>query len=92
MLFGGDAGHRLEPVRVVRRAVLDRPILQRAGDDVGARRIERLALRDGAPERAIRVASASLARCASSLKVSEPNSSAARLRAGGTLRPAVALQ
>ena len=35
VLLGGDAGHRLEPVRVVRRAVLDGPVLQRRGDDVG---------------------------------------------------------
>jgi hypothetical protein len=37
----------------VRGAVLDRPVFQRAGDDVADRRIERLALGDGAPERAI---------------------------------------
>ena len=45
-------GHRLEPVRVVRRAVLDGPVLQRARDDVGDVRVERLALGDGAAERA----------------------------------------
>ena len=38
VLLGGDAGHRLEPVRVVRGAVLDGPVLQRAGDGVGDRR------------------------------------------------------
>ena len=46
VLLGGDAGHRLEPVRVVGRAVLDGPVLQRAGDGVGDRRIERFAVRD----------------------------------------------
>ena len=55
VLLGGDAGHRLEPVGVVRGAVLDGPVLQRGGDDVGDRRVERLALRDGAPQRAIDV-------------------------------------
>ncbi len=55
VLLRGDAGQRLEPVCVVRGAVLDRPVLERAGDDVGHRRIERFALRDGASQRAIRV-------------------------------------
>ena len=83
VLLGGDAGHRLEPVRVVRRAVLDRPVLQRAGDDVGDRRIERLALGDGAPQRPVDILRQS-ARWTSSLNVSEPNSSvilSRRLRA-----------
>ncbi len=52
VLFRGDAGERLEPVRVVRRAVLDRPVLQRARDDVGDRRIDRLGVGDGAAQRA----------------------------------------
>ena len=34
VLLRGDPGHRLEPVGVVRRAVLDGPVFQRAGDDV----------------------------------------------------------
>ena len=55
MLLGGDPGHRLEPVRVVGRAVLDRPVLQRAGDDVGDRRVERFALRNRAPQRPVDV-------------------------------------
>ena len=38
VLLGGDAGHRLEPVRVVRGAVLDRPVLQRRRHGVGGRR------------------------------------------------------
>ena len=37
VLLGGQAGHRLEPVRVVRRAVLHGPLLHRGGDDVGDR-------------------------------------------------------
>ena len=53
MLLGGEAGHRLEPVREVRRAVLDRPFLQRAGDDVRAGGVERLTLGDRAPKRTI---------------------------------------
>ena len=53
VLFGGDAGHRLEPVRVVRRALFDRPVLQRAGDRVGGRGVERIAVLDGGAERAV---------------------------------------
>ena len=53
VLFGGDAGQRLEPVRVVRRAVLDRPLLHRGRDRVGHRDVERLAVRHRAPQRVI---------------------------------------
>ena len=53
VLLGGDAGQRLEPVRVVRRAVLHRPVLQRGGHRVGHGRIEGFALRDGAAQRVI---------------------------------------
>ena len=53
VLLGGDAGQRLEPVRVVRRAVLDRPVLHRRGHRVGDRRVERLAVRDRPPQRVI---------------------------------------
>ena len=53
MLLGRDAGERLEPVGVVRGAVLDRPVLQRARHDVREGRVERLGLRDGAPERTV---------------------------------------
>ena len=53
MLLRGDAGERLEPVRVVRRAVLDRPVLHRRGHRIGHRRVERLAVRDGPPQRLI---------------------------------------
>jgi hypothetical protein len=38
----------LEPVRVVRRAALDRPVLHRRGDDVGDFGIERLGVLDRA--------------------------------------------
>ena len=55
VLLGGDAGQRLEPVRVVRGAVLDRPVLQGAGDDVGDGRVERLALGDRAAQRPVDV-------------------------------------
>ena len=44
MLLGGRAGERLEPVRVVRRALLHRPFLHRGGDGVGEDRVERRAL------------------------------------------------
>ena len=53
VLLGGDAGQRLEPVRVVRRAVLDRPVLHRRGDRVGDRGVERLAVRDRPAQRVI---------------------------------------
>ena len=53
VLFGGDAGQRLEPVRVVRRAVLDRPFLHRRRDRVRDRGVERIAVRDRPPQRLI---------------------------------------
>ena len=53
VLLGRDARERLEPVRVVRRAVLERPVLQRRRDDVRRGRIERLAGRDGAAQRLV---------------------------------------
>ena len=53
VLLGGDAGQRLEPVRVVRRAVLDRPLLHRGRDRVGDRDVERLAVRHRAAQRVI---------------------------------------
>ena len=46
VLLGGRAGERLEPVRVVGRAALHRPLAHRRGDGVGERRLERLALGD----------------------------------------------
>ncbi len=53
VLLGGDAGHRLEPVRVVRRAVLDGPVLQRGGHRVGGRDVERLAARNRRAQRPV---------------------------------------
>ena len=53
VLLGGDAGERLEPVRVVRGAVLDRPFLHRLRDGVGGGEIERLAVRHRAAQRVI---------------------------------------
>ena len=50
MLLRGDARQWLEPVRVVRRAVLDGPVLERGGDDVRCRGVERLTDRDRAAE------------------------------------------
>ena len=46
VLLGGGAGQRLEPVRVVGRAALHRPLAHRRGDGVGERGLERLALGD----------------------------------------------
>ena len=44
MLLGGHAGQRLEPVREVGGALLQRPLLHRGGDGVGEVGLERLAL------------------------------------------------
>ena len=46
-----DAGQRLEPVRVVGRAALHRPLAHRLGDRVGERRVERLAAVEGRLQR-----------------------------------------
>ena len=56
VLFRGDAGERLEPVRVMSGAVLDRPVLHRGGNDVGRRGIERRALRNRLAQRLVDVA------------------------------------
>ena len=50
VLLGGDAGQRLEPVRVVRGAMFDRPVLDSRGDGVGNRGIEQFTVRDGAAQ------------------------------------------
>ncbi len=54
MLFGGDAGQRLEPVRVVTRAVLERPLHERRGHRVGDGGIEGLSVDDGLAKCGIR--------------------------------------
>jgi hypothetical protein len=46
VLFGGDAGHRLENVGVVRGALFDGPVLHRTGDGVCDGRVKRRALPD----------------------------------------------
>ena len=46
VLLGGQAGHRLEQVGVVGRALLDGPVLHGGGDGVGDGRVERRALLD----------------------------------------------
>ena len=51
VLLRRDTRQRLEPVGVVRRTGLDRPVLHRGGDDVGGRRVERLAVRHRAAQR-----------------------------------------
>ena len=47
VLLGGKARQRLEPVRVVRRAVFDRPVLHRVRDRVGHVLVELRAVLDG---------------------------------------------
>ena len=42
VLFGSDAGHRLEPVRVMGRAQFQRPVFHRVGDNARDFRIQRL--------------------------------------------------
>ena len=54
VFLGGDAGERLEPMRVVRRALLDGPFLHRMRHDVGNFDVERLSPLDGAHERLVR--------------------------------------
>ena len=44
VLLGRSAGHRLEPVREMRRSVFERPVLHPLGNRIGDRRIERLTL------------------------------------------------
>ncbi len=46
VLLGGGAGHRQEPVRVVRGAAVHRPVADAVGDLAGDGRVERLALAD----------------------------------------------
>ncbi len=47
VLLGGEAGQRVEDVRVVGRALLQRPVLHRRGDGVGDQRVQRSGLLDG---------------------------------------------
>ncbi len=54
MLFGRDAREGLEPVRVMRGAVLNRPFLHGVGNDVRNFEIERLAVLDGFRELLVR--------------------------------------
>ena len=55
VLLGRRAGQRLEPVRVVGRALLHRPLLHRQRDRVGQRGVERLAARERALQRLVDV-------------------------------------
>ena len=55
VLLGGQAGQRLEPVRVMGRALLHRPLAHRLGDRVGERGIERGAGGQGLLELAVDV-------------------------------------
>jgi hypothetical protein len=51
VLLGGRPGQRLEPVRVVRRAVLEGPGLHGGGDHVGLRAVEAVAVADRLDDR-----------------------------------------
>src|SRR5262245_25668851 len=53
MVFGSDAGERLEPMRVMGGAVLDRPVLHGFGHGVCNRRIERFAVSDRLAQRLV---------------------------------------
>ncbi len=53
VLLGGDAGHGLEPVGVVRCPVFHRPVLQRRGHGVGRGHLEWRALGDRVAERLV---------------------------------------
>ena len=55
MLLGGDAGHRLEPVREVRRAVLQRPLLHRVCHDICHIDLQRRVLIDRLLQRLVHV-------------------------------------
>ena len=50
MLFGGESGLRLEPVREVRRASTDRPLLHRLRDTRRDVDVELFAVADGVEE------------------------------------------
>ena len=50
MLFGGDAGHRLEPVGEMGASALDGPVLHGVGHGVGDVDVELLAVLDRVPE------------------------------------------
>ena len=47
VLFGGDARHRLEPVRVMSRALFDRPIFHCVGNSVSDIKVETATVLDG---------------------------------------------
>ena len=53
VLLRGQAGQRIEDVRVVRRALLHRPVLHRRGDGVGHHRVERLGVLDRGQDRLV---------------------------------------
>ena len=55
MLLRRDARHGLEPVREVRRALLQRPVLHRVGDNVGDVHVERVPEANGLDERLVRL-------------------------------------
>ena len=53
VLFGGHAGHGLEPVRIMGRALFQRPVLHGVGDHPRQAGIQRTAFFNGPPERFI---------------------------------------
>ena len=56
MLLGGAAGQRVEPVSVVARAVVQRPLLHALSHAVGQLAAQRLAVVDGVYQRHVRLA------------------------------------
>ena len=54
MLLGRDTRERLEPVRVMRGTLLERPLFHSVGHLVGDVEVERLALLDNARELLVR--------------------------------------
>ena len=60
VLLGGDAGHRLEPVRVVRCTFFNRPVLHGICHSIGNRDVEVLAVVDGLSQRLVNVLRQSL--------------------------------
>ena len=61
VLLGGDAGHRLEPMRVVRCTFFNRPVLHGICHSIGDRDVEVLAVVDGLSQRLVNVLRQSLA-------------------------------
>ena len=55
VLLGGQPGHRLEPVREMRRAVFHGPLSHRGGHDIGDRRVEGSTFLDRVADRLVNI-------------------------------------